>query len=427
MNDNPELTYEEILKEALVPVQPNFSPGPEYADSRRVFQGIPSIERAPGGRLWAAWYSGGQGESPLNYVMLATSADDGESWSKPLLVIDPPGRVRACDPNVWLDPGNQLWLFWMQVHTLHDGQWGLWSMTTGEPDKERPAWSAPRRLADGVMLNKPTVLRNGEWLFPVSHLSARLMENEKRMLPHFLRSNLRALVAQAKEQAINDRSGAWVYASCDRGATLVRRGCARAPEECSTHNEHMVVEKKDGSLWMLVRTSYGIGSSVSDDGGMTWSPVVESGMPHTASRFFLRRLRSGNLLLVKHGPMEATDGNGKPYEFNRSRLCAFLSADGGKSWKGGLMIEERECTYPDGTQAPDGTIYIIYDHGRRKEKMIMMARFTEEDIRAGRLVSPRAKLKMLVNRATGVIPPEEDWGRLKGRDDSGQPLIFTGI
>ncbi|MFA7160054.1 MAG: sialidase family protein [Kiritimatiellia bacterium] len=419
-----KLTYEEILKEAEAPVQPNFSPGPEYADSRRVFQGIPSIERAPGGRLWAAWYAGGQGESPLNYVLLATSANDGESWSRPLMVIDPPGNVRACDPNVWLDPAKRLWLFWMQVHTLHDGRWGVWSMTTDEPDKEHPAWSAPRRLCDGVMLNKPTVLSNGEWLFTISHLPAKVMDNEKRMLPGFLRRNLRALLSPDEAQRIDGRAGACVYVSSDRGATLVQRGCARVPEENSTHNEHMVVEKQDGSLWMLVRTSYGIGSAVSPDSGVSWSPVVATGFPHPSSRFFIRRLASGSILLVKHGPLHSTPGEPKPV---RDRLTAYVSADQGRSWQGGLMLEERECTYPDGTQAPDGTIYIIYDHGRRKEKMIMMARFTEKDIMAGKLVSPRSRLRIVVSHATGVIPPAEDWSGMKGRNDSGQPLIFTGI
>ena len=91
------------------------------------------------------------------------------------------------------------------------------------------------------------------------------------------------------------------------------------------------------------------------------------------------------------------------------------------------MLEERECTYPDGTQAPDGTIYIIYDHGRRKEKMILMARFKEQDIMAGKLVSPRSRLRIVVSHATGVIALEEDWSRLKGRDGGDQPLIFTGI
>ena len=74
------LSYAEALGQALMPAVPNFAPGAEYSDESRLFQGIPSIEWAPGGRLWATWYGGGQGESPLNYVMLATSADDGKNW-----------------------------------------------------------------------------------------------------------------------------------------------------------------------------------------------------------------------------------------------------------------------------------------------------------------------------------------------------------
>ena len=58
-------------------------------DRRRIWQGIPGIERSQGGRLWAAWYSGGETEGPDNYVLVVTSSDDGKSWSEPLLVIDP--------------------------------------------------------------------------------------------------------------------------------------------------------------------------------------------------------------------------------------------------------------------------------------------------------------------------------------------------
>src|SRR5437870_6118540 len=48
----------------------NTSPGPEYASSTRMFQGIPGIERTAKGRLWAVWTAGGTGEGPLNYVVL---------------------------------------------------------------------------------------------------------------------------------------------------------------------------------------------------------------------------------------------------------------------------------------------------------------------------------------------------------------------
>ncbi|MDP6438204.1 MAG: sialidase family protein [Candidatus Brocadiia bacterium] len=424
---NKPLTYADILREARTRTNPNFDPGADYSDERRLFQGIPSIERAPGGRLWATWCAGGQGESPLNYVLLATSGDDGQSWTAPVLVIDPPGHVRACGPNLWLAPNGKLWLFWVQAHTLHDGRWGVWAMNTDNPDTERPLWSEPRRLADGVMLNKPTVRSDGEWLFPFSHVTAKVLKNEKRMLPPLLRSYVLALMSPEDIQSVKEREGACIYVSTDGGETFAKRGRARAPETHRTHNEHMIVERSDGSLWMLLRTSYGIGQSISSDGGATWSPVTESGIPHTSSRFFLRRLLSGNLLLVKHGPMVLTDASGAPHTFARSHLTAYLSQDDGNSWSDGLLLEERACSYPDGTQGPDGTIYIVYDHGRRKEKMILMATVMEKDILAGRFVSPCTRQRVLVNQATGAIPEEDDWAQLKGKDGPDQPLIFTGI
>ncbi len=50
--------------------RPNFAPGDDYSDGRRMFQGIASIERAQNGRLWGAWYGGGIGEDQDNFVML---------------------------------------------------------------------------------------------------------------------------------------------------------------------------------------------------------------------------------------------------------------------------------------------------------------------------------------------------------------------
>src|ERR1041384_8303317 len=54
--------------EVARPPVPNFSPGPEYADAVRMFQGIPGIERASNGRLWATWYGGGKGEDRHNFI-----------------------------------------------------------------------------------------------------------------------------------------------------------------------------------------------------------------------------------------------------------------------------------------------------------------------------------------------------------------------
>lgn len=124
-------------------------PGPDYGAPTRAFQGIPSIERSPGGRLWAVWYGGpGPTEDRYNYIVLVTSGDNGRTWSDERLVIDPDGDgpVRAFDPELWMDPDGRLWVFWAQT-IGHDGTIaGVWAVTTDTPDDGHPQWSGPRRL-----------------------------------------------------------------------------------------------------------------------------------------------------------------------------------------------------------------------------------------------------------------------------------------
>lgn len=63
------------------------------------------------------------------------------------------------------------------------------------------------------------------------------------------------------------------------------------------------------------------------------------------------------------------------------------------------MLDERTgISYPDGFQAPDGTIFISYDRNRATDGEILLARFTEDDILARSLLGPRSKLKMLISR-----------------------------
>ena len=121
------------IDSALQPPEIILEPNEQYADGLRCFQGIPGIERAPGGRLWATWYGGGTGEGPENYVMLSSSGDSGRTWSDLKLVIECPGQVRAFDPCLWLDPLERLWLFWAQGWTLWDGRAGVWAICAENP------------------------------------------------------------------------------------------------------------------------------------------------------------------------------------------------------------------------------------------------------------------------------------------------------
>lgn len=340
----------------------------EQAVTNRAFSGIPSMAVAPEGRLWATWYAGvTPGEDLNNYVVLSTSADNGGTWRE-VLVVDPDadGPVRAFDPELWVSPDGRLFLFWAQMDRgRRDTQLGVWCIETATPDAERPAWSQPRRIGDGVMMCKPTVLSSGEWVLPIS----RWKEHEE---------------------------SAQCIVSADAGTTWLRRGACNVPADVRQYDEHMIVERKDGTLLMLVRTTYGIGQSVSTDRGATWPDLVPSTLPHTPARFFVQRLTSGNLLLVKHGPLDRPTG--------RSHLMAFVSTDDGATWSGGLMLDERPgVSYPDGQQMPDGQIRIIYDYNRVKDREILLATFREDDAAAGRDVSGAVRLRQVVSKASGGL------------------------
>ena len=320
-------------------------------------QGVPGMERTAKGRLWAIY--GRDVESPRHYQVLTFSDDDGKSWSDPHLMILPQRGVRVSGGCLWIDPQGRLWAFWMQAFGIKDSRFGVFAISSENPDADEPQWSAPRRLGDGVMLNKPTVLSDGDWL-----LSSSVWEADDSIK---------------------------VYASTDEGETFTLRGTAHiADPKKRGPDEPMIVERKDGSLWMLARVQ-GLAETVSTDRGKTWAPVESSPIRHCTSRFFVRRLQSGNLLLVKHGPINQRVG--------REQLIAYLSDDDGKTWSGGLMIDEREdVTYPDGVQAEDGRIYIIYDHQRTPLGEVLMATFFEEDVRAGKPVSGRVRFREEVAR-----------------------------
>jgi hypothetical protein len=371
----------DLLDRALEPPRLNTAPLPDYGYDRLDYGMTIGIERTPGGRLWACWVGGGDNEQA--FFVLATSDDDGATWSDPRLVIDPhaadlPCARRTLVGTLWTDPLGRLWLWFDQALTYFDGRAGDWFTRCDNPDAAAPAWSPPVRVWHGCTLNKPIVLAGGDWLLPLSLWTRDRMD--RRFAGCFA--------------DLDPWRMAHVFASADQGRTWSRRGGVVFPR--SHFDEHMMVARHDGRLWMLARTAEDIWESVSADAGRTWSPPRRSGIAHVSARFHLRRLRSGRLLLVKHGTRvdERTE--------RRTHLTAFLSADDGATWSGGLLLDERlAVSYPDSTQAPDGTIYVSYDRNRDTDGEILLARFTEADIEAGRGVSPRTLLRGLISRPRG--------------------------
>lgn len=335
---------------------------PTYLPSARLFQGIPGVELADG-RLFVTFYSGGEGEGPQNHVVLARYDPKADELDDPVAVVDPAGEVRAFDPGLWRDPEGTLWWYWNQSHGWFDGVAGVWAARCRNPDSgSQPLrFEEPRRISDGIMMNKPTVLTSGQWAFPVA-----LWRVRPRPAEHL------GETGGAAGGVTIGRTGAHLCMTRDGEEFRLIEG----PDLPERHfDEHVLLERSDGSLMLAVRTHYGIGRVASKDDGATWNLV---GTHHVyrvgpSTRFALRRLRSGRVLLVYHEAARS-----------RSHLAAYLSDDDGESFHAQLVLDDRSSvSYPDVAESDDGRLWIVYDRERTGAREILLASITEADVLRG--------------------------------------------
>ncbi len=340
-----------------------------FYSENRIWQGIPSIEVTEKGRVFLTFYSGGTREEIGNYVILVKS-DDGMDFSEPVAAAFLEDH-RCFDPCLWIDPLKRLWFTWS---CSPDN--AVYAAVCDNPDADVLKWGGVFKIGNDVMMNKPVVLKNGEWLFPV----AVWAEN----------------VFVYKKYSTDPDKKAFAYLSRDDGKSFCKLGGVDAPGRA--FDEHMIIELDDNLLAMLIRTNYGIAVSYSYNNGRSWTEARDSRLGGPCSRFHIRRLRSGRILLVNH------------YNFvGRNNLTAMLSEDNGKSWKYKLMLDERsDVSYPDAAES-NGYIYITYDRerGAFKNRLedaygcareILTAKITEEDIIAGKLVNSGSYLKGVASK-----------------------------
>ena len=299
----------------------------KFTTDYRLWQGIPGIEVTKKGRIFSTFYSGGTKEEVNNFVVLLKS-DDGENFGEPIAATFQEGS-RCYDPCIWIDPLDRLWFIWSCAP-----QHSVYAVICQNPDADQLEWGNVFKIGEEVMMNKPTVLGTGEWLFPIAVWHKNIC------------------LAGFRSDKEDCQRKAFAYKTVDCGQTFVNLGGADINKRSC--DEHMLLELKDGRLAMFVRTVYGIGVAYSYDGGKTWTKGEDSGLGGPCSRFFICRLKSGRILLINHYNNEG-----------RSHLTAMLSEDECKTWKYKLLLDERaDVSYPDAKEAEDGYIYITYDRER---------------------------------------------------------------
>lgn len=354
---------------ALQPAWMKWDPDDQHTLQQRRWQATPSLAMHRG-RLWISWNAGTTSENVDNYIVVKYSDDRGQTWCAQDLIIDLE-NLRVTDSMLWVDPLDRLWIFWYQTFGWYDGRGGVWAAVCQDPESDQPRFSIPRRLFHGMMMTKPIVTQSGRWLLP-SNLF-QYFDSEYHCYPNERFSN--------------------VYTTDDDGQTFFKWGKADVPGRF--FDEHNLLELNDGRILMLVRTIYGIGKSYSSDGGRTWSYGEPSWIPSPSSRVSLTRLKSGAALLVNHYHFTP-----KTQQYDgRDHLHALISDGDDLEFTPGIELDERMgVSYPDTIQLEDGCILTAYDHDRPGAGEILLASYTEQDLRAQKGVSKSFRIKNVVSR-----------------------------
>ena len=298
------------------------------------FSGVMDITRGMDSLFWLIYTISSPGNHP---IMVASGKDD--SW-KDVWTIQPDNKssVSIFNPRIWMDPDEKIWIFWTkQVKNVYE----IWALT-GDPGTNELVRSKPFFISDGILMGKPVLLSNGKFILSVG-----------------------------KDNKIQ------TIASFDHGKTWQHEGIVGLTDEISV-NEAVctITECMNGSLWMVIQTSKGTWESRSAEQGMNWNGMVASNITCADNPFFIQKLISGNILLVKQ--VEA--------------LKAYISVDNGQTWSGELILDDNvHVSNITGHQIKDllfpccSEINIIFAIQKENGKRIRMVSFTEDDVMTGKI------------------------------------------
>lgn len=375
---NGGITIRRSTDEGILDTPVSSGSSETYKESDRQWLGLPTISKTPGGRLWCAFQTGDAkegAEGTDNYDVMYYSDDEGGTWSEEYFIFDVEEEtIRLTDPRLFEDNFGKLWL----VLIRGSGK-GTYAMQMKNPDCESPTENL--RFGEPVWwltyppAHRPTVLSNGRWTTPVE--------------------------ANVKSQSTyicnpDDENGTYIW----REITASDGQAVTSFPDKKSYGESQIIELESGRLMMVSRLQKNAGNglevSYSDDYGAHWTPY-RSGLDFPfagpSSKFHIQRLKSGNILFVNHESLS-----------DRTNLTAWLSTDDGKTFPYKILLDDRQIdgfwgvSYPEAAaqQGENGEIYIVYDGGRYTQKEIRMAILTEEDIKAGEIVSETGTLRRSV-------------------------------
>ena len=294
------------------------------------------------------------GRPPTNFEQLAAtfpvpmlyrSTDGGRIWREQgRLKIEWPLKGMVSDQGISflrLKDGRLAIVLPRHVEGLHGG--GVPAISFSSDDGA--TWSAAKMLIEEddayyVMNDRLIQLKSGRLLVPVARKAGKHEGDRDESLA-----------------MLSDDGGASWRLSSGRARLDKPRGMQ---EPCA-------VELADGRVRLLARTGAGsIHTSLSADGGETWSEPEPTTLESPCSALTLRRAPDGRLVCLYNHATPLKEGA----FFPRTPLVYALSSDDGATWSAPVVIDasgvdhrDRQNIYPSPCFTPEGMVVVWSTHG----------------------------------------------------------------
>lgn len=319
------------------------------------------LVECPNGDLLAVWYENGPQLPPPYFSEQRDKSDDvriggsrkpkgAAKWQPTFVAADTFG-VSDNNPCMVIDRDEKLWLFHAALLGVPVNTWNSalirYHVSTNYEQAGPPVWDLENLLVvhpadpDVFRVKDPYKTRLG-WM-PRAHPLIR--SDGALLLPLANENGGIAAMATTK-----DGGATWSI-----GETVPGRGLEQ-PTVVEFPDKSMVAFFRNGRL------AHRILRSDSQDGGITWSPVTATDLPHPGAGIEAILLKDGRLLMIYNDS-----------EDTRDRLAVSVSDDRGKSWAHTRHLENtpgERFDYPSIVQGKDGTFHATYSYNTKTIKYV---------------------------------------------------------
>ena len=350
-----------------------------------------SIVECPNGDFLACWFHGSGERTASDVIVQGARLTKGSNkWSPVFLMADTP-NFPDCNPVLFIDRQERLWLFWIVVRA--EG-WEH-SILKYRLSTDYQQMGAPKWDWQDIILLKP-----GDSFATTIEAAFKELITEEPMWAEYAPLYSTMIIEAAKDKA--KRQIGWMTRThpvvLPNGRILLplysdgyNVGLVAISDDNGRHwraskpivelgpIQPTIVRKKNGTLVAYMRDSGNAPNRVlissSIDNGESWSPAVDTNIPNPGSSLEAIALKDGRWVMVYNDT-----------ERGRHSLAVALSDDEGETWKwkrhvGRSDKRDKSFAYPSLIQANDGKLHLTYSYREKGGATIRHCRFDVDWIR----------------------------------------------